>query len=107
MQEQNTKKGNATIREALIIEMAAVRERRLIRNVADGLIAFCGISSGNELVALIGDGTERDNRQAVIRWVTVNKELIHEAQVEGRNLISYLFKHLRKEVDLKMGIRPA
>jgi hypothetical protein len=92
-----------TLQKALVVSLEQARERRLIRNLAEGLMAYANIKEGIDAVALIGDGTEQSNKEAMIKWVTANRDVIDMANAEGQSPIFYLFEKLKYEIEKKLG----
>lgn len=86
--------------------VAAIDEKRQqqeYRNLGDALLVRAGIPNGKVLVILIGDGTERDNRDVMCRWVCRNRHLIHEARDHGVDVLDHLYARLQREFEERVG----
>lgn len=92
------------LQKTLVVSIEQARERRLIRNLAAGIMAYANINEGSDAVALIGDGTEQSNREAMIKWVTANKDVIEMANAEGQSPIFYLFEKFKRDVEPKLWL---
>lgn len=94
-------------RESLERTMAAAidekRQQQEYRNLGDALLVRAGIPNGKVLVILIGDGTERDNRDVMCRWVCRNRHLIHEARDHGVDVLEHLYARLQREFEERVG----
>jgi len=55
--------------------------RRFAEMVADALIFRLSIPAGKQLAMVLGDGTARDNREAVRQWVEAEMPRIEEVEV--------------------------
>mgnify|MGYP000123582547 CR=1 FL=1 len=65
--------------------------KRRIRNLAVSLAHLANVSEGRQLVALIGNGDEHSNIEALQTWVTF--ELKH-CELSEENKLDYLYARL-------------
>lgn len=92
--------------QARISSMA--EEKRALReyqNLADALLVRAQIPNGTALIVLLGDGTERDNRDVIVRWVCRNRHLIHVARHRGVDVLGHLHSRLMRDLDERAGGR--
>lgn len=84
-----------------LLEEAALHkaQARKAGSIAAGLYEAARIREGSELVAVLGDGTERTNRMAVFTWVCNHQFLIEEAEQANVRPVFYLLPYLKKELD--------
>lgn len=75
--------------------------RRFVEMVADALIFRLSIPAGKELAMVLGDGTARDNREAVRQWVESEMPRIEEVEATRlqAELALRLYSYLSKAQD--------
>jgi len=67
-------------------------EHRMIRRLASALQAAYRISDGDQLVAVLGTGVERNNREALVTWV--DEQLPDLDEANSRQLLQSLVTRL-------------
>ena len=65
--------------------------RRRIRNLSDSLFCIAGIAEGSNLVAMIGNGDENSNREAIHTWVSFE---LKQCGLIEENQLDYLYARL-------------
>lgn len=85
-----------------IIHYNVIAERqkrlRLYRNFASAIAVKLHIQQGNHLVAVLGDGDEKDNTAAISTWLYRHYPDLEHLQMHGSSPIDVLCKQVREVI---------
>lgn len=88
-----------TVVELHSAETDLKQKNRYLQKLASALATGLANPFGSELVAIIGDGHERNNREALLTWVLYRRREVFTQRLEGSCPLEYLAAELQYKLD--------
>ena len=87
--------GNVVALDTSITE----RRKQYLQNLAVALTAGLENPFGSEIVAIIGSGHERNNREALLNWVFFMRHDVFAVRMDGGDVLEYLRCRLEERLE--------
>lgn len=72
------------------------REQRYLKHLTSALCHYLESPEGNELVFLLGSGSEKNNREALAAWVNQQRGAVFAKRADGQSPLDYLISRIEQ-----------